>query len=171
MQDLGRSFIRDSEDERAGVGAGSFFLARKENGGAGGIGDCESVAEIFFAGSKSVEWQKMERPVGHDDQALAGAELPERRDQFDVKGFEVALRGAKERLFKFPDVFAAHAEFGELEAKQLEDVGDARKNGHGKNADIVAVDHSGEEAVAGGEIFDEGGIGRKSGLQLLDGKV
>jgi len=170
-EDVRGAFIGNSENKGACVCASGLLLAGEENGGAGSVGDGKSVAKIFFTRSEGVEWEEMERSVRHDDEALAGTELAERRDQFDIEGFEVALRGAEERLFKFADVFTAHAEFGELEAEQLEDMGDPRKNGHGKNAYIAAVDDGGEETVAGAKIFEEGGVRGQSGLELLERKV
>jgi len=126
---------------------------------------------VLVAVFQSVKWQEMEKAVGDDNQALAQAVLAKRRDQLVVERFQVALRGSQERIFKPADVFAAHAELGQLKAQQLENMSDPREHGHGENADFLARNNGSDEAVACREIFDQGCARRERGLQLFDGKI
>ena len=49
-------------------------------------------------------------------------EWAERRDEFVIERFQMALRGTQEGFLKSPDVFAAHAKLGELKSQQLQKV-------------------------------------------------
>ena len=71
LQDLRSSHVGDSKNERTRVHARGLLLAPGENRRAGGVGNSESIAEILFAVSQSVERQEMERTMGHDDEMLA----------------------------------------------------------------------------------------------------
>src|ERR1700694_6032940 len=70
LQDLGRSFVGDSKNERNRAPARRFLLTPAETRATGGVGNREGIAEILFPISQSVERQKMERSVRHNNEVL-----------------------------------------------------------------------------------------------------
>ena len=95
----------------------------------------------------------------------------QRRNKFVIERFQVAMGGAQERLFKAPDVFAAHAKLGELKSKQLQKVSNSGEHRHRLNMDVLARDNGGNEAIASHKILNEGCILRKMSLQLCKRKI
>src|SRR5258707_289349 len=63
LQDLGRSLVGDSKNERTCARARWFLLTPAENRGTGRVGNREGIAEILFRISQRMERQKMEGPV------------------------------------------------------------------------------------------------------------
>src|SRR5712671_6945844 len=171
LQDLGRSFVGDSKNERVSARAGWFLLAPTENRGTGRVGNREGIAEILFAISQSVERQEMERAMRNNNEVLPLEKWAQRRDELAIERFQMTVRGAQERFFKSPDVFVAHAKLGELKSQQLQKMSGSGKHGHGLNLDFLARDDGGDESVPSHKVFNEGRVLRKMRLQLGEGKI
>lgn len=167
-EDVRRTLVGDAHDQRGFcvvvTASGGLFLAESKDGGAGCIGDGVRVAEIGVAIFEGMKGKKVKRPVGDEDQMLGVEMRTQRRDQFGVKSFEMALGGEQQGLLETLRVGCAHAEFGELKAQEMEEVSDAGQDGDGSDLDGVASDDGGHEAVAGGIVFDEGAAGGENGL-------
>ena len=87
IQDLGGALVGDAHDQRGGHFAGQFFLAEGKDGGARGIGNGVSVAEIGVAIFEGMEGKEVKRAVGDEDQVFRLKMLAERGDQLGVKSF------------------------------------------------------------------------------------
>src|SRR6267143_5139343 len=109
-----------------------------------------------------MEWQVVQRTVGHNNEVLPFQQRAKWSDEFAVERFEVALRGAQERFLKPPDVFDPHAKLRELKAEQLQEMCNPGKNGQRENFDFFAGNDNGDHSVTRREVLDEGGIFRKT---------
>src|SRR2546429_9778948 len=109
----------------------------------------------------------MKRAVGHENEVLSLEIGAQRRNKFVIERFQVAMGGAQERLFKAPDVFAAHAKLGELKAKQLQKVSGSGEDRHGLNVDVLARDNGGNQAVARHQKLKQGLIVAKVSLPVF----
>src|SRR6267143_1440069 len=118
-----------------------------------------------------MEWQVVQRTVGHNNEVLPFQQRAKWSDEFAVERFEVALRCAQERFLKPPDVFDPHAKLRELKAEQLQEVRNSGKNCQRKNFDFFARYDSGNDSVTRREVLDEGCIFRKTRLQFLQRKI
>src|SRR5580658_9782570 len=83
----------------------------------------------------------------------------------------MALRGFEKRLLEALRVSCAHAEFGELEAEQVEKMEHAGANGDGLSFDGASGDDGGDQALSGCIVFDEGGVGGEGSLQFFEGEI
>src|SRR5260370_22357362 len=107
----------------------------------------------------------------YENQVLPLNEGTQGREQLGVKRFEMALRGAKERLFESPNVVVAHAKLRELKAQQLQKMIYARKYGHRQDPDLVSCNYGRDKLIFNGEILDKRCVSRKACLQLCQGKI
>src|SRR5207245_10427596 len=166
LQKLGSSLVGDSKSEGILARARRLFLATGENRRAGSVGNRESITEILFSISQSVEWQEIKRAVGHENEVLSLEIGAQRRNKFAIQRFQVAMGRAQERLFKSPNGFTAHAKLGDVKSKQLQKMSSSREHRHRLNVDVLARDNGGNEAIAGHKVFDKGCILWKMSLQL-----
>src|ERR1700730_3599137 len=113
-EDQGRSLVGDSENERTRTHAGRFPLAQGENGRTGGIGNREGVREVFFPFLQRVEWQEMQRTMGHDNEVLTLEKWPQGGDEFAIERFQMTMYGPQKGLFKSPHVFTTHPKLRQL---------------------------------------------------------
>src|SRR5207253_3886447 len=171
LEDLRRSLVGDSKNERTQVCACRFLLTPGENRRTGSVGNREGIAKILFSISQSMEWQKMEEPVGHHNEVPSLEKWSQGCDEFAVESFQMAMGGTQKRFCKSPDIFVAHAKLGELKSQQLQKMSNPGEQGHGQNLDFLAGDDGGHEAFASRKIFDKRGVRWKMGLQLCEGKV
>src|SRR6266849_7829026 len=118
-----------------------------------------------------MEWQVVQRTVGHNNEVLPFQQRAKWSDEFAVERFEVALRGAQERFLKPPDVFGPHAKFGELKAKQLQEMRNSGKNCQRKNFDFFPRNDRGNDAVSRREVLDEGCVIGKAPLKFLQREI
>src|SRR5262249_11356262 len=102
-----------------------FLLAQGENRSAGCIRYREGIAQVFVAILQSMKGQKMERAVRHEDKMVSLKKRAQRRNQFTVKRFQMALGRPQERLFESLHIIIAHAKFGNLKTQQLQEMSDA----------------------------------------------
>ena len=80
----------------------------------------------------------------------------------------MALRGPEKGPFKLLEIGLAHAEFGELEAKQIQNMRDPRKNRDGMNFDGAAGEDRRHDALPDGEVLDQGRVPRKARLHFFE---
>src|SRR6267143_2684197 len=118
-----------------------------------------------------MEWQVVQRTVGHNNEVLPFQQRAKWSDEFAVERFEVALRGAQERFLKPPDVFGPHAKFRELKAEQLQEMGNPGKNCQRENFYFLARNGRGNDAVSGREVLDEGCVIGKTRLKFLQREI
>src|SRR5260370_40713727 len=107
----------------------------------------------------------------NDDEMLPLEKWARRRDELAIERVQMTVRGTQERFFKSADIFAAHAELGELKAQQLQKMSGSGEHGHGLNLDFLAGDDGGYEAIASHEVFNKRCVQRDMGLQRCEGKI
>lgn len=145
VQDLGGALIRDAKDQGSRQVAGGFFLAEGEDRGTGSVGNGVRVAEIGVAIFESMEGKEVKWAMGNEDQVFSIAEVRAQwGDQFRIESFEMALGGLEQGLRETLRVGFAHAEFGELETEEVQEMNHARENGDGLDLYGTARDDGGD---------------------------
>ena len=91
---------------------GWFFGTESVNTGAGRVRDGEGINQVFCAVKKRMIGQIVQRFVGHNDQVTPIKSLVQRRDQFLIEVFQVALSCFQERFRKCPDVDRIQPDLG-----------------------------------------------------------
>src|SRR6266567_3254661 len=107
LKDLGCSLVGDSKNERVHAHARRLLLTPGENRRTGSVRNRERIAEILFSISQSVERQEMKRAVRHDNEVLPLEKWAQRREEFAIERFQVALRCTQQGLRPEEDGLAA----------------------------------------------------------------
>ena len=113
----------------------------------------------------------MKRAVGHKNQMLALKERVQRGDEFAIERFQMALGRAQERLFKPLHIIIAHAKFRDLKTQQLQEVRDARNQGHRENLGSITRYDGGNHLVAGNKVLNQSRLMWQDSLEFLQRKI
>src|SRR5690348_17998751 len=113
----------------------------------------------------------MKRAVRYKNKMVPLKKHAQRRDQFAVERFQMALRSPQERRFESLHIVIAHTEFGNLKPQQLKEMSHAGKHRNWQNSCVITRDNSGNQLLARNKVFDERSVLWQATLEFFERKV
>src|SRR6266849_3517860 len=154
-----RLCVRNTQDQRFSRSVRLFLLAQRINARTGSVGNREAIHQIRFAIMQGMERNIVKQAMWNEDQVFGIEQITYWGYQLLIKILEVGLRGLQHRFLECAHVLWIEPKLRELELQQLQQLLHTRLHRYREDAQIVAVENAGEDAVLHAEILHQDGVG------------